>query len=58
VEVERIRAEARGDATELQRASDQFHFEQQRTLDVVEALSDRLGSLLEAHQARTQESDL
>jgi cell division septum initiation protein DivIVA len=57
VEAERIRAEARADAPELQRATEQLLVEQQRTLDVVEALRDQLGSLLEAHQARTQESD-
>jgi hypothetical protein len=57
VEAERIRAEARGDAPELRRATEQLRVEQQRSLDVVEALRDQLGSLLEAQQARTRESD-
>jgi len=56
-EAERIRAEARGDAPELQRATERLRGEQQRILDVVEALRDQLGSMLETHQARTQDSD-
>jgi len=56
-EAERIRAEARGDAPELQRATEHLRDEQQRILDVVEALRDQLGSMLETHQARTQDSD-
>jgi hypothetical protein len=55
-EAELIRAEARENAPELQRATKQLRVEQQRALDVVEALRDQLGSLLNAHHARTQES--
>ena len=55
-EAERIRAEARGDAPELQRATEQLRVEQQRVLDVVEALRDQLGSMLETQRAaRTQD---
>jgi len=50
-------AAARGDAPELQRATERLRGEQQRILDVVEALRDQLGSMLETHQARTQDSD-
>jgi vacuolar-type H+-ATPase subunit H len=56
-EAELIRAEAREDAPELQQTTEQLRVEQQRALDVVEALRDQLGSLLTAHQARTQQSD-
>ena len=56
-EAKRIRAEARGDAPELQRATEQLRVEQQRTVDAVEALRDRLGSMLKTTKARTQGSD-
>ena len=56
-EAERIRAEARGDAPELQRATELLRVEQQRALDVVQALRDQLGSLLNIHEARTKASD-
>ena len=56
-EAERIREEASRDAPELQRATEHLRVEHQRTLDVVEALRNELGSLLEAHRARTQDSD-
>lgn len=55
-EAEGIRAEARGDAPELQRATEQLRDEQQRTLTALKGLRDQLGSLLDAHQARTQNS--
>jgi vacuolar-type H+-ATPase subunit H len=57
-EAEGIRAEARGDAPELQRATEQMRDEQQRILDVLKGLRDQLGSLLETHQARTQDRDV
>ena len=56
-EAERIREEARRDAPELRRATEQLRVDEQRTVDVVAALRDELGTLLEAHRARTQDSN-
>lgn len=56
-EADRIRADARGDAPELERATEQLRVKRQRSLDAVEALRDQLGSLLDAHQAGTQQHD-
>lgn len=51
-----VRAEAREDAPELQRTTERLRIEQQRALDVVEALRDQFDSVLNADEARAQES--